>query len=138
MVQFCDEQFSDDGGDGYESALVTVGFKEPSLELIEAGVKTFEARLASDPVTMNLRVGDRFTGHSGQRDVVGIEVVSVDVLPSFGAAWQRFGASLVPAKWGTPASATEAQAMYQKFYRRPLTHTDRVRIFGVRVRRGHE
>ena len=53
VVCFDCDQFSDDA---YDSAYLTVGFREPSLRLIEDGRKVLEARLESDPVTKGLRV----------------------------------------------------------------------------------
>ena len=117
---------------GSSHELPTVGFREPSLECIIEGSKTFEARLAADSDTKHLRVGSCFRGCS-RKQQVAIEVTSMQEYDSFGDAWVVHGKRLVPPQWDKPRDKAAAQALYQKFFQRPLTARDRVRIFGVRL-----
>ena len=116
-----------------------VGFREPTLNLIMSGAKTFEARLYNDSGTRDLQIGDYFRGSSREHNL-DVLVTSIETFGSFGEAWRKYGASLVPPAWADVTSESAANALYQSFYLYQLApgrSRDRIRVFGVRPSAPH-
>ena len=99
----------------------TLFFHEPSLRLIEEGLKTEEARLWEDSSSAGLVPGQVVVGISKERRVAMLVLKNARWDEGFGAAWDALRGTLVPPEWAQPESAAAADQLYQSFYKRPIT-----------------
>ena len=93
----------------------TLFFHEPSLRLIEEGLKTEEARLWADPSSAGLVPGQVVVGISKERRVAMLVLKNARWGEGFGAAWDALRGTLVPPEWAQPESAAAADRLYQSF-----------------------
>ena len=125
------------------SSLRTVGCDDRCLRLIAEGSKTSDLRLATDPDTRDVCVGDEFVFANSARRV-RVRVLAVDAYVSLGRALNAQGTEihgLLPRSLGL-TTLDARLAFYQSFYHRDVVSTPTaVRVLCVervagRVRNG--
>lgn len=139
---------SREGGE-VDTAVPEVGFAPPFLGLCAAELKTLDMRLADDPRTRYLRIGDLFEGVERHNRVTSrqhFRVVHIQPFSSPAAAYAHYqlegsASRIFPPEWcsldGVPVtSPAAAEAFYAGLFQRPREAWERdrrVNIFTIRL-----